>query len=59
MLETLITHRTLLEQMRVTTRGIDPQLLSIGMRLTLNIYVQILDDGLAVLNSLIRFLSPR
>lgn len=58
MIETLQTHRAMLEKMRVTTRDIDQERLPVGARLTLQIYIMILTDGLSVLGSLIDHLAP-
>ena len=57
MIEILISQRETLENMAVTTRDIDQEPLPAGLRLTLRIYVQILADGLSVLNSLIAYLE--
>lgn len=57
MIETLIAHRETLQKMAVTTRDIDQEQFSPGLRITLGIYAMILDDGLSVLNSIIDHLE--
>lgn len=57
MIETLKSHRETLEKMRVTTCDIDQDGLNPGLRLTLRIYIQILTDGVSLLNSLIDYLT--
>jgi hypothetical protein len=59
MLEILITQRAALENMLVTVRDIDQEPLSAGIRLTVRIYTQILQDGLSVLGSLISYLETK
>ena len=57
MIQTLQGQLESLRQMAVTIRDIDQEPLSVGMRLTLRIYTQILDDGLSVLRSMIDYLE--
>ena len=57
MIEILQTHRDTLERLAVTTRDIDQETLPVGLRLTLRIYIHILEDGLSVLKSLIEHLT--
>lgn len=57
MIEILQGHRAALEEMHVTACDIAQDRLPAGLRLTLRIYVQILADGLSVLNSIISYLE--
>jgi hypothetical protein len=57
MIEILTSQRAMLEKMLVTVRDIDQGTFSAGIRLTVGIYIQILQDGLSVLNSLISHLE--
>ena len=57
MIELLIAQRETLQKLAVTARDIDQEPLQPGLRLTLRIYAQILDDGLSVLSSLIEHLT--
>ena len=56
-IDTLTSHRDTLEKLAVTTRDLEQEPLSVGLRLLLNAYAQILDDGLSVLNSIIAHLE--
>lgn len=57
MIETLRTHREILEKMTVTACDIDQDSLPAGLRLTLRIYVQILKDGVSILDSILSYLE--
>ena len=57
MRDLLASHRDTLEKLCVTARDIDQEPLSVGFRLLLGIYTQILEDGLSVLNSMIAHLE--
>ena len=57
MQDLLASHRETLEKLAVTTRDIDQEPLSVGLRLLLGAYAQILEDGLSVLNSIIAHLE--
>jgi hypothetical protein len=57
MIETLKSHRDLLSQCRVTASYTPLEKSAVGFRLTMGIYLQILDDAVSVLNSLIDYLG--
>lgn len=54
-IEIFRAQRETLEKMAVTTCDIDQEPLPPGLRLTLRIYIRILEDGLSVLNSIIDY----
>lgn len=59
MIDLLQSHRDTLAEFLVTTRNTPLDGLSVGFRLTLGIYAQILIDAVSVLNSMIAFLEQK
>ena len=58
MLETLRSHRTTLESLIAASRQMPTEPVPIGIRLSLVIYLTILEDAVSVLTSIIEYLDP-
>jgi len=58
-LEAIQQDRVLLTKILLARRGVTVETLPIGARIAWRIYINILEDALSILNSLIDHLSPR